>query len=247
MYKEFRNKITTFFLLLFFLMAGNSHAQIPVGEDTTPIYDAIYFDSLSRFSHDEIQVRTVSDSTIQRLKRDDDFWYADLAPEKNQGNQRDNGPVLVPGWLKTLVWTVIIISMIAVVIWFLLSSNIRFFRKPSAIVSSDEEETFTEDIFAVDFEREIKKAVESKNYRQAIRMFYLRTLRDLSHLSLIDYKHERTNSEYLAQLAGTNYYRPFFQLTRDFEYVWYGQFDLSFEAFQQVKDDFSKFKEGLAA
>jgi hypothetical protein len=246
MYKELRNKIITFFLLLFFLMAGTSHAQIPVGEDTTPIYDAIYFDSLSRFSHDQIKVRTVSDSTIQHLKRDDDFWYADLAPEK-QDNQRNNGPVLVPGWLKALVWMVIIISMIAVIIWFLLSSNIRFFRKPSAIVSSDEEEIFTEDIFAVDFEREIRKAVEVKNYRQAIRMFYLRTLRDLSHLSLIDYKHERTNSEYLAQLAGTNYYRPFFQLTRDFEYVWYGQFDLSIEAFQQVRDDFSKFKEELVA
>jgi len=247
MNKRILNKIGIYILLLFLLMAGKANAQIQVGEDTTPIYNAIYFDSLSHFSNDDIQVRAVPDSIVQKIKRDDDFWYADLAPGKNKNNERENSPEGVPSCLSKLIWTIIIVSMIAVLIWFVASSNIQLFRKPSAAVPQLEEEVFSEDIFEVDFQKEISKAISQQNFRMAVRLFYLRTLRDLSQLSLIDYKHEKTNSEYLAQLAGTNYYREFFQLTRDFEYVWYGHFDLTSDDFQKVQNDFSKFREELAA
>ena len=246
MSKRILNKTCIHILLLFLLMAGKAGAQIEVGEDTTPIYDAIYFDSLAQFNHDGIQVRTVPDSVLQKIKQDDAFWYADLAPEKNK-NKQDNGSALIPSWAGKLIWTIIVISMIAVLVWFVASSNIRLFRKPPAAIPRLEEEILGEDIFEVDFERETSKAISQQNYRLAVRLFYLRTLRDLSHLSLIEYKHERTNSEYLAQLAGTNYYREFFQLTRDFEYVWYGQFELTSDEFHQVQNDFSRFREGLAA
>jgi hypothetical protein len=135
--------------------------------------------------------------------------------------------------------------MIAVVLWFLASSNIQLFRKPAAVIVPETEDFISEDIFGIDFEKEISKAIGQQNYRLAIRMLYLRTLKELSELSLIDYKHERTNSEYVSQLAATTFYTDFFRLTRDFEYVWYGKFDLSENSFHQVQSEFDQFREGL--
>ena len=54
---------------------------------------------------------------------------------------------------------------------------------------------------------------------------------------------ERTNSDYLAQLYNTSYYKNFFRLTRNFEYVWYGKFDISAEAFQMIQQDYKNLKE----
>jgi hypothetical protein len=77
-------------------------------------------------------------------------------------------------------------------------------------------------------------------------MHYLRTLRDMSDKKIIDYTSERTNSDYLFQLSGTRYYKDFFRLTRDFEYTWYGKFNLSERDYGLVQNDFLEFKQQLS-
>ena len=221
------------------------HAQMPVVEDTEQVYNALYFDSLTRYSNDDIHIRQVPDSAWKQLKQDDDYWYADVAPGSKQKKEDEN--FSIAPWLKTLVWIIIVISMISAVVWFLMSSDIRLFRKPSAIVQQPGDDLVIEDIFSVDYDHEISRAIAERNYRLAVRLFYLRALRDLSDKEIIRYQHETTNSEYLAQLAGTYYYKDFFRLTRDFEYVWYGKFDLSDHAFTQVQNDFIQFNHRLAS
>ena len=76
---------------------------------------------------------------------------------------------------------------------------------------------------------------------------YLRTLTNLSDKGLISYTHEKTNSDYLSELSGTSYYKSFFRLTRDFDYTWYGKFELNTESFALVQKDFNQFKQVLAS
>jgi len=75
---------------------------------------------------------------------------------------------------------------------------------------------------------------------------YLRTLRDLSLRNLITYTHEKTNSDYLFQLAGTPFYKSFFRLTRDFDYSWYGHFPISPDSFTTIQNEFNAFKQQLS-
>ncbi|MGZ8537630.1 MAG: hypothetical protein ACXWV9_05160 [Flavisolibacter sp.] len=142
---------------------------------------------------------------------------------------------------------IIIGGFVAVLVWYLASSNISLFRKRSAPISLDEDEILTEDIFKIKYEKEIQSAIVSQNFRLAIRLMYLRTLRELSDRQLIQFTQEKTNSDYLNQLSNTKYYRHFFQLTREFEYTWYGKFQLSQEAFGSVEKDFNDFKQQLSS
>jgi hypothetical protein len=194
-------------------------------------------------------IRQVPDSIVTKLKNDDAYWYANLAPQKKKVKTEQTKPpqktIFDQQWFRTLIWALIIVAFITVLIWYLASSNINLFKRPSAVIYPDESSLDVEDIFAVNYDEEIKKAVESQNYRLAIRLHYLRTLKVLADNNIIDYKHERTNSDYLFQLTNSAYYKDFFRLTRDFEYTWYGKFDLSSEAYAMIQQDFSSFKQRI--
>jgi hypothetical protein len=130
-------------------------------------------------------------------------------------------------------------------IWFLIASDVRLFRKKPTVLQSNIDAEITEDIFSVNYEEELKKAIQDENYRLGVRLMYLHVLRLFSESNIIQYKIERTNSDYLLQLFNTSYYKDFFRLTRNFDYVWYGKFDISAAAFNMIQQDYTKLKTSL--
>jgi hypothetical protein len=144
-----------------------------------------------------------------------------------------------------VLWIIIVGAFIAVLVWFLIASDIKLFRKKAKTFQSPDDITITEDIFSINYEEELQKAIVDQNYRLGVRLMYLHVLRLLSEKNIIEYKIERTNSDYLLQLFNTSYYKDFFRLTRNFEYVWYGKFDISPAAFEIIRQDHSKIKSRL--
>jgi hypothetical protein len=102
-----------------------------------------------------------------------------------------------------------------------------------------------EDIFTIDYKNELQKAVHNKDFRLGVRLMYLHVLRLMDERDVIDYKIEKTNSMYLLHLYGTSYYKDFFRLTRNFEYVWYGKFDISAPAFEVIRAEYATLKNRL--
>ena len=150
-------------------------------------------------------------------------------------------------WLRTLFWILLIAGFVSLLVWFLATSDINLFRNKQKTIADDvlaQEEG--ENIFEMNFEKEMRNAINDENYRLAVRLMYLRTLKDLSDRNLIKYTHEKTNSDYLFQLAASPYYKKFFRLTRSFDYTWYGKFPLSRDGFSTVQHDFNNFKQQLS-
>ena len=144
--------------------------------------------------------------------------------------------------MATLV--IIVVVFIGMLAWYLFQNNI--IRRRRGIVSEKKETAFHEEnIFEIDYQGEIEKAIRSTNYRLAVRLMFLRLLKNLSQKNIIQYKQERTNFDYLSQLRQGRYYHDFCRLTRDYEYTWYGKFDLSPEMFGIIKNDFEKFDRTL--
>ena len=114
--------------------------------------------------------------------------------------------------------------------------------RPQKKLLEDENAEITEqDLFSINFENETRNAVMAGNFRLAIRLWYLRTLKELTEKNLIQYGHEKTNSEYLGELYQTKYYKEFMKLTRNFEYAWYGKFELTEQMYQKVEKEFAAF------
>ncbi|MDQ6610593.1 MAG: hypothetical protein M3Y85_12315 [Bacteroidota bacterium] len=193
-----------------------------------------------------IEEKKVPAKLFDNLKSDEDYWYANLAPHKKKDAVQPPGKTLFDEvWFNNLFWLFIILSFITVVIWYLMSSNIQLFRKASKNIFVEEESDRIEDIFSLNFDNEIARSSASKNYRLAVRFWYLYMLKQLSEKNLINYSNEKTNSDYLNTLSGGVYYKDFFKLTRNFEYIWYGQFPLSEEGYSLLQKEFASFKNSL--
>ena len=241
MHKGHRHKFAFLFLLsLALLNAGSAFAQVDP-DDLKIIVQKSPFDSGVQ---ENVKVHTIPDSVCRRVLSDDDYWYANMEQKKKE--EKKAAPETdTPKWVKTLTWILIIGIFCGALIWYLAWGNIGLFRKAAKPLSDDEDNPEDEDIFSLDYDVAIGKAVAAGNYRQAIRLHYLGMLKELSDRKLINYTQERTNRDYVDQLHNTSYYRPFFRLTRSFEYGWYGRFAISGDAYAQVRQEFADFKQSL--
>jgi hypothetical protein len=102
-----------------------------------------------------------------------------------------------------------------------------------------------ENIHEIDFDAEIEKAVSQHNFRLAVRLLYLKCLKQLSDKNLIHWQIDKTNEAYLYELTDPEQKQTFKRLTRQFEYVWYGNFAINSEAFTSINILFQNFKKQL--
>jgi len=98
-----------------------------------------------------------------------------------------------------------------------------------------------ENIYAIDFNAEVDKAVSQQNYRLAVRLLYLRSLRQLADAGLIDWDINKTNTIYIDELTNAEQRLAFKLLTRQFEYVWYGEFIIDAQIFTKITALFNNF------
>jgi hypothetical protein len=211
--------------------------------------DSVFlFDSVAVESIAPVPERAIPDSVLQRLRSDDAFWYANADFKKKTTEPQDFTflqRLFRQEWFRTLLWAIIIGAFLFVLILFFTKSNIRLFHRAPAALSTRGEAVLTENIFSIDYKTEISKAVQAGDYRLAIRLYYLQTLKLLSAQNIIQYKEDFTNSDYLLQLRPTSYYTAFKKLTRHFEYTWYGEFYVSADGFKTIETDFSTFKNSM--
>ncbi|RQP11108.1 MAG: DUF4129 domain-containing protein [Parapedobacter sp.] len=103
----------------------------------------------------------------------------------------------------------------------------------------------TENIHGIDFAAELQKAMENGNYRLAVRLLYLDCLKKLSDSGLIHWQPAKTNAAYVGELEDTRVQSEFKRLTRQFEYIWYGDFGVNRQHFNQLHEAFQQFDEEL--
>jgi hypothetical protein len=97
-------------------------------------------------------------------------------------------------------------------------------------------------IHVIDFDKMIADAVDQGHYRRAVRLFYLKTLKQLSDRGLIDWRPDKTNHDYLREWKRRDIEPGFRQVTVLFEYICYGDFSIDLDRFQQAQKAFQDFE-----
>lgn len=221
--------------------SGNQHHTGHTGEN------ANYFLQLDQYPRkkDSLHWRRLPASVVKKMQEDDDFWYAN-ADIKKPGAKQSETPITEQKWFEVILWLIIISGFAGFIMIYLQNSNVWLFnRRNKQLSSTREDEIETDDIFAIHYQKEIDKAVKNGNYRFAIRLQFLRLLRDMSVKKIIQYKQDNTNLDFLMQLNTSSYYNDFFRITRYYEYSWYGQFMISEETYRIISDDMHRFEKSL--
>ena len=102
-----------------------------------------------------------------------------------------------------------------------------------------------EDIHETDIDGLLLQAINNKEYRLAIRYYYLSVLKTLSNNKLIDYHKDKTNSEYLFEIEDATSRKQFSYLSYVYSYVWYGEFPIDETNFKLAQNKYQSFKTSL--
>ncbi|MBS1645724.1 MAG: DUF4129 domain-containing protein [Bacteroidetes bacterium] len=112
---------------------------------------------------------------------------------------------------------------VAGVFFVLYQSNFRkMFYLKSKNITNNSFSDMPEDLNTIDILWLIQKAFNEKDYRLAMRWYFLYALQTLSSAQKIVWVPSKTNSEYQNELQNQELKKEFHQLTHTFEHVWYG-------------------------
>ncbi len=182
----------------------------------------------------------VSADTIANWKQTRDFAYAaymdSLLVDKQQKDamNRETTSMAGPGWLDRLLaspetkiffWGVAILFILFILYRLFLAEgffarNSKSFKRKE-ILEEEDEVTGENELTS-----KISGALQSGNYRLAIRYHYLQTLKDLGALKLIELAADKTNFQYVREITQRKFQNDFSALTLHYEYVWYGEMNI---------------------
>lgn len=196
-----------------------------------------------------IRVRYPEAEHLRDFQTDNDYQYGRNAPPPENPVARFFSWLFrkIGEFLRSKayenVWQYVILAAVAgLVIYLLAKAEVLGFLFPQkAQATGMDYENLAEDIQEINFDAAIDEAVAVRNFRLAVRLLYLQTLRQLTNAGHIAYKPDKTNRQYVQELANTVLQSGFEGLTRRFEFVWYGDFPVDGAQFTIIQDEFSQF------
>lgn len=224
---QLRRAITLFSSLLLFLSGINICPATPPSDQ--PDYRGFEEEKLSDY----------------RTQRDFKYGTEPL-PEKDDENdaftfgfpEKDIAAIL------EYIMIVGIVLTIGLLLFFVLKNTISW-RNNRQIEGDMIPGLDTRDIREVMFEDIIENAIKNGEYRIAVRLLYLETLKKLTLKGWIVWKPFKTNQEYQQELQLTPVKEDFDRLTVSYEYIWYGNFPVSTQVYQYVENTFRHFQSSL--
>lgn len=247
-------------LLLAFLLclSVNSQAQLP----PKPVVQGAVKDSIAlKLDSSKTQVKKFDNEAIQKYKEQKEFQYGEEEPKGLTWwdrfwrafwqwisrlfgeRQTPTGPSMWPSVLKYST-IAICIGVVVFVIFKLIGVDFKWFTGKSKSVEVPYDESL-ENIHEISFDDEINHTLQNGNYRLAVRLLYLQTLKYLSDREVIEWLPNKTNSAYVKEMEGEKGQDAFANLTNQFEYIWYGDFPVDKVSFAQIQQSFQQFNTTL--
>ena len=241
-----------YILVCFFSFAGFAQTS---GDSTATEKQIIYDDS---------QVAPVyfDEQAIDEYRQDDSFDYVAFVPPDTiwtrfktwlndlwssfiewilQGSEATG----ILGFLVSALPYLIILAVVGLLVWLFMRIDLAGspLKKDSLnkVILSDEQEI----IETQNIQELIDAALKAQNYRLAVRFYYLLLLQKLAQKDIIDWQVQKTNADYVYEIKNEVLRTDFTRLTRIYDFIWYGNFEVSQNAFSKAEQEFKKTTSGL--
>ena len=166
--------------------------------------------------------------------KDDLFKKEELKAPKYSPNNYSN--TILQNFINILGYLAIFGTVIALLIF--VFNKVKFKEK---FEISPTDEDYIEDIEAVDVKLGLKLALSQRNYRLAIRMKFIELLQFLQAKEIIDWMPDKTNRDYVYEIENKNSRKKFKTLSSTYEFVWYGNTEVSESDFLRIDPKFNSF------
>jgi len=236
------NKLISIFFLFFSIsIFGNS--------------DSLAIDKKVKIDDGEILARKFQ-PTFKNNYKEPSFVYEFKTPEKNAWdrfkewlydlfkdffNLADKSKSLnhIDSVLKVLAVLLIIFVIYMIVKALLNKEGSWIFGRNSQTKIIDYAD-IEKNIHLVDFKKLVASAISKDDKRLATRYYYLWLLKKMSDAALIEWHPEKTNTEYSYEIKSQEMKENFNYLSYLYNYIWYGEFEITEVIFNKTKGAFEK-------
>lgn len=203
----------------------------------------------------QVQPPNFNQETIEDFKADDDFDYTEVEAGENWYTKFKRWlnrmwhrfwQWLIGDYEASPFWSVVIqmlpyiivAGIVGFIAWLFYKLNpgakmLRSQNTPEVFFTEEEEIIKSKDI-----QKLIAKALEAKDYRLAVRYYYLFILKRLTNAEFIDYEFDKTNSDYSKELSEKKVASDFNKATNLYDYIWYGNFEVTAEDYKKAERTF---------
>ena len=218
-------------------------------EDAPP--DEDYEDETTESGDEIIPVlKHVSADSIGALKNDKGFYYMAYLDSFLRASQDENKkkPVKEPDNNSTSFWDItlvkylfwgIAIAVVGFVLFKLFSGEGGMFSTNKTLTET--KVTVENEIPENDLDGLLQRAVRNASYRLAVRYQFLKTLHWLGEKGILQLSADKTNYQYATEIQGRPYANTFSRLSLQYEYIWFGEFELNQEQFASVQQQHQQF------
>lgn len=235
--------------------AGNIDDEATLGDTALNRYGITIGDSLREFRNEKAYAYIKYLDSLLRSRKDlavDTFSvYNNSTPTERTSQKQSHEPapqsrkmvnIFSLSGVKIALW-ILAVFVIGLIIWKLFLGE-NFFRRNKTYPGEGAGEKEVEDLNdPMAYDPLIAQAVKSGNFRLAIRYSYLQTLKKLSNNGLLQYTADKTNYQYVNELRGKPYQQDFAALTLNYEYVWYGSFNIDADVYGRLAGDYRNFNQ----
>ncbi len=220
------------------------------------LFFCLFVSARQKVSYDsaDVQQRSITSSSLDKYKNDKDFQY-----EKEQvelpslwdrfwmwfWSKYDDimGTAAGRATMNFIYWLAGLGAVSFFVYRVMRMNKVALFINPS--LSSNAFTIQDENIHDISFEAAIEEALQQDNFRLAVRLQYLKTLKILADKNLIAWLPNKTNTDYLRELNGSVLQQSFKKNTWLFEYAWYGNLAVTAENYEEMEEQFLQFQSQL--
>jgi len=198
----------------------------------------------------QINVRLLPDSRIEKYKSDPGFNYQNSEPGsedwiskiKNWFNQQLaalSSSKTYSTIIDILYYGLMFIALILIIRGLIKADKrgLLFGKINTQKIKMVERK---EDINSLDFDQLIISAIDSNNYKLAVRYLFLKSLQKLSDRGFIELKNNKTNYQYISEISNNNIASVFRHTTLRFEWIWYGNFPIDENIMKSSKKEFNE-------
>lgn len=174
----------------------------------------------------------------------------DYKPKKKNDDKEKEGinwlMNLTPETVKIIQWILfgILFSILLFLILKLLGVN-PFYRKADRNKINISLDEIEENLDTAAIDPYLYEAIKTKNYKLAIRLYYLMIIQRLALKEKIIWKKYKTNKHYLHEIRKKEEYPTFKKLTLIYERSWFGEGEINEDEYNILNSDFVNFLQNI--
>ena len=196
------------------------------------------------YLRENISRQNNADKTWKKLSRKLKYDQDKKKKTKRKKDKKDSlNNFTGEGWGEIIRWIFIVLGIIVVlglIVYLAQGGNFRQGQKINVDISDEKLDWIEENLPEADVQSPLDAAIASKQYRKAIRLYFLLIVQKLTIAGEIDWQKEKTNRTYILETYNKDFHESFRTCVRIYERVWYGERTVNEDEFIKIEPIFKE-------